>query len=506
MQNSGTLAELPLAGILESVQQDRATGTLMIKSDGRQATLYFLFGHLFHAIAGDVVGEAVVHDTLDWASGDFNFDSKAKLPAEETIKVSTAELLAAHAPNGAAAAGEPEPEPEPAEAEAVVEPEAAPEPEPEPAVEPEPEPEPVAKAAPAREPAEHPKRRRTDAEPDVRPPETMALYPMPLGKLIYEALTAGFVDFPKLLRSLAKDGHTGYVRLSSDGFTGLLLFASGAVVEAIYDAGAVSTGKVAFDQFGAHIDDGDGVLDVIELTPEMVTALFQLLTGRGMYEKLLARFVRVDALIEHLHESGASGALIVRQGTNNGIVLFREGHVLGAYTDESREASTDVAKVVELCNDPSTEIEVRGGPVPATLPVLDPGKGSPAEVPSGSTPAAAAPTVVRGAAPAVAPERRAPEPVAEPEPEAWAEPAAEAAPETEHADWGEVLNHMAARADEVLGTRSKKVKEMLYATPQGRGDVEQTLDRIAELSIMFVDPAKLTALADEMRGMMPTEA
>src|SRR4029077_1390469 len=105
-------------------------------------------------------------------------------------------------------------------------------------------------------PARALRRRATDKRPGTRPPETMELYPVPRGTLIYESLTASFVDFPKVLRSLGKDSHTGYVRLSGEGFDGVLLFSAGAVVESIYDsAGEVSTGKDAFDQFAAHIDN-----------------------------------------------------------------------------------------------------------------------------------------------------------------------------------------------------------------------------------------------------------
>ena len=66
-------------------------------------------------------------------------------------------------------------------------------------------------------------------------------------------------------------------------------------------------------------------------------------------------------------------------------------------------------------------------------------------------------------------------------------------------DWATIISAMAGRADAVLGTRSKKVKELLYAAGHNREDVEGTIERISELSIMFVDPSKLTALAADMR-------
>ena len=520
LQSSGTLADLSLEGILDTVQKDRATGTLHLRSSDGEATLYFLFGHLFHATdASAEQGEPVVHRALGWATGDFTFDAKAKLPAEETIKVSTAELLA-NRPSGSAQNGAHGPTADAPAVSATDEPatEAAPAaPEPEPvAVAPEPQPEPTPAAAQGSAGAQ--KRRRTDQRPGTRPPETMVLYPVPMGTSLHLGLTAGFVDFPKLLRSLAKDEHSGYVRLSGEGFLGVLLFSSGAVVEAVFDAdGKVSTGAAAFAMFGERIDNGEGGLDVIQLSAEMVTGIYQLLTAPSIYEKLLARFIKADALLEYLAEQNTSGAVIVRgRDGATGIVLYREGHLLGAYTDESRDTATDAGKVVALCEEPSAEIEVRGGTVPDHLPVMEAAAdGKRTEVPSRSRAAAVV------AEPAATVE---PEPVPEPEPEVEAsasEPAAtdiadvtvaaaadddateapddggEAAPSA--GGWPAAIDEMAGRADAVLGTRSKKVKELLFAANHDRGDVDATIEKVAELSIMFVDPSKLSSLADEFR-------
>jgi hypothetical protein len=533
VQNSGTLQDTPLESILGNIQKDRATGTLRLNSPSGNATLYFLFGHLFHAADADRVGEAVVHSTLGWTEGDFSFDSKAKLPAEESIKVSTAELLSnrGNAPAASSAAPpkvpevvpESEPEVEPVTAAAVGagdDPPPAseappidlspPQLEEERAAESEPEGQPLTAAAafedeigddqsPAID-AQGNKRRRTDFRPGTRPPETMELYPVPLGAALYESLTAAFVDFPKLLRSLNKDKLCGYVRLTGDDFHAVLVFSSGAVVEAIYDGkGEVSTGAVAFKRFAENIDNSEGHLDVIELTPEMVTAIFQLLTAPGLYDRLVARFVKFDALLEHLASEATSGAVIVRQDKKTGIVLFREGIILGSYTDGSRDVEPDALKVAAICKDPKAQIEVRGGPLPDSLPVLESGGSTGKTVPSGGS------RLSTAAASASAPDALHPTdskagsgPAAEPA----ATPDFDAGPngaDVEAVDWAAILSQMAGRADAALGTRAKKVKELLNASGHNREDVESTIERISELSIMFVDPSKLAGLADEMR-------
>ena len=49
MQTQGSLHDGGLATLLQSMQAERATGTLTIDNGGDSASLYFLFGHLFHA-------------------------------------------------------------------------------------------------------------------------------------------------------------------------------------------------------------------------------------------------------------------------------------------------------------------------------------------------------------------------------------------------------------------------------------------------------------------------
>ncbi|TMD20129.1 MAG: DUF4388 domain-containing protein, partial [Chloroflexi bacterium] len=51
-----------LTEVARSVQARRLTGTLNATAGGRAANLYFLFGHLFHAVNETLSGEAAVRD------------------------------------------------------------------------------------------------------------------------------------------------------------------------------------------------------------------------------------------------------------------------------------------------------------------------------------------------------------------------------------------------------------------------------------------------------------
>jgi Domain of unknown function (DUF4388) len=422
VQTQGSLSDGGLATLLQSMQAERATGTLTIDNGGDSCSLYFLFGHLFHASGPGGQGEEVVIDALGWNDGSYQFDPRAKLPAEETIKASPAELIAAaesRAPAAAASTGAstwpdaapayssadtyspapaaslPEPIEEPAYAVSAPAPEAAPEAAAEaPAPEPEPEPVPEFQTAPeapvpepvSYQPAPAPVSYQSEpaAEPDSVAPAASApaasperpmpstggaatevpavrVYPLPSGRAHYEGLKSAFVDFPRLLRTLRSDRHTGYVNLSGTGYSGVILLNDGQALEALCSNGTAVQGEDAFLQIRRHMDAGDGVIDVIELDGETVTALAQLFTSPYLYSGLLGRFVNLEALLEYLAEEHVSGSVVVQTPNEAGIILLRDGDILGTYTESQRSLDKATTAVAALATDRQSVIEVKGG-------------------------------------------------------------------------------------------------------------------------------------------------
>jgi hypothetical protein len=72
----------------------------------------------------------------------------------------------------------------------------------------------------------------------------------------------------------------------------------------------------------------------------------------------------------------------------------------------------------------------------------------------------------------------------------------------ETVDWAGLLKRLEELADAALQARSRKVKEILQAAQPDRDAYIEAIDRIANMSVMFVDPARLTTLAGQMRRML----
>jgi hypothetical protein len=313
---------------------------------------------------------------------------------------------------------------------------------------------------------------------------------------VYESLKTAFVDFPKLLRSLSADHLTGSLRLTGQASRGMILFYQGSLIESFYDGGAVvSTGRTAFSLFKNDVDRGEGSMDVIELSAEVVTAIYQLLTAPTILQGLLARFVDVRALLQYLQEEKLHGSLLVRAPDEMGIVLLRDGALLGAFTRGQPQLVQDPEVVTRLCADPKTRIEVK-----AVADLEEPESVSLEEmlamtpsVPATSYRPAPAPTTAAAPSATAAPRAQSYQP---------ATPAAPSASNEPDIDWPALMSQLNQMADAALQNRSKKVKEMLASTEHNLDGLDRTIDRISQTSIMFVDPARLTNLANEMRQLV----
>jgi Domain of unknown function (DUF4388) len=505
LQSHGTLAETPLRSLLEAAQGERSTGTLTLRNGSGQSTsLYFLFGHLFHAQGEGGAGDDIVVSALNWSKGEFEFDAKAKLPADETVRAGIPELVhaAEAAPKHSVSVAEP-PKVEKAEARG----ERREQPEPERKVE----------APQPRRGVKHRPQPKHGREP----------IPVPAGQVIYDSLKTSFVDFPRLITTLEKEGYTGYVRLLTDDASGLILFRDGAALECMYDgaadAASLVLGKLALQQFNDDVTSGHGVLDVVGLSPELIDGLYELTVSKPMYTELYAAWVDMKALLKFLSDRKFSGSVMIRAAGGTGVIILSEGNLAGAYTSESRDISDKPDRALALCDDPSAMIEVKSANTVKHPPLdVDEVVASQRGPRIASAPPAAA---------APAPPPPAPEPITSPMPVIPEPPAATAAyptytsstvthptppsvpamqvaPTTPPAasgsqrDWSPVVAELQAMAEDALGNRARKVKDILGAADPSMGGIEAAIDQVPSISLLFVDSSRLESLAHEMRARL----
>jgi hypothetical protein len=551
LQARGSLTDTNLRSLLEVAQAERATGTLTLRQNGSQSTtLYFLFGHLFHAVGESGSGDDAVLRALNWSAGEFDFDAKAKLPADETVRSSIPELLERAGGDTAAASSTSDggPATDRAGQERQAEQQPAPSPPPQPAKTSASEgsatawvppdsgrassgqpagqqagqqgarpPAPAAANANANQsrPAYRPGENRRGFRQRPQPRHGREAIPVPAGQVMYDSLKTSFVDFPRLITTLEREGHTGYVRLLTDNANGLLYFREGTALECVFDAGEneFERGKAALQRFNDEVTRGQGVLDVVGLSPELVDGLYELTVAEPIYSDLYASWVDMNALLKFLEERRLSGSLMVTASAGTGVIILTEGKLSGAYASQSREVSNDASAVLMLCQDPSAMIEVkaasevRGQPLDVADVVSR--RPAPQAATAAQTPPAAPTPVSSPASNYQSPNypqqaQQAQQGPSGPPPMESAAPRPAATAVAGVADWDQVVADLQQVTEEQLGNRSRKVKDVLAAADRSQAGIEAAIDQIPSISILFVDASRLEALANDLRARLQT--
>jgi hypothetical protein len=98
-----------------------------------------------------------------------------------------------------------------------------------------------------------------------------------------------------------------------------------------------------------------------------------------------------------------------------------------------------------------------------------------------------------------------PAPVTHPTPPS--QPAMPVAPTTPPAsgpqrDWSPIVSELQAMAEDALGNRARKVKDILGAADPSESGIEGAIDQIPSISLLFVDSSRLEQLAHEMRARL----
>jgi hypothetical protein len=363
--------------------------------------------------------------------------------------------------------------------------------------------------------------------------------PVPAGQILYDSLKTSFVDFPRLLTTLEREGYTGYVRLLTDEASGLILFRDGSALECLYDgateAASLILGKPALMQFNEDVTAGHGVLDVVGLSAELIDGLYELTVSRPMYTELYAAWVDMKALLNFLSDRKLSGSVMIRSAAGTGVIILAHGELAGAYTSESRDIADKPDRALALCDDPNAMIEVKSAdtskhppldvdevvgaqrgralqPAPAPAPPQQQQGGyTPVPAPSPESVAATATLPVMPPMPAEPPTAQIPtgqfssgytQPTPPTQPAMSVAPTAPPRPAGPQLDWPSVVAELQAMAEDSLGNRARKVKDILGAAEQSLSGIEAAIDQIPSISLLFVDSSRLEQLAQEMRARL----
>jgi hypothetical protein len=225
----------------------------------------------------------------------------------------------------------------------------------------------------------------------------------------------------------------------------------------------------------------------------------------------------MKALLKFLSDRKLNGSVMIRAAAGTGVIILADGELAGAYTSESRDISDKPDRALALCEDPNAMIEIKSADTSTHTPLdideivasqragraAPPPPPPPAVEPATSQIPVMPPQVQATATYPVVP-REAPTPPSMP-----AMPSPNVAPTTPptpasgpQLDWAAIVAELQAMAEDSLGNRARKVKDILGAADPSIAGIEAAIDQVPSISLLFVDSSRLEQLAQEMRARL----
>src|SRR5947209_18928962 len=118
-------------------------------------------------------------------------------------------------------------------------------------------------------------------------------------------------------------------------------------------------GRPALAAFNHQVAQGHGVLDVVNLNPELINGLYELTVAQPIYTELYASWVDMPALLRFLEDRKLTGSVTVRAKQATGVIILTQGELTGAYTTEARDVAGDVNGVLSSRSDAEAMVAVK---------------------------------------------------------------------------------------------------------------------------------------------------
>ncbi|PID56666.1 hypothetical protein CSB45_10560 [candidate division KSB3 bacterium] len=184
------------------------------------------------------------------------------------------------------------------------------------------------------------------------------LYPQ--GKTVIGDLKTAFVNIDGVLQEMKNAQFTGYVRISSEDYDGLVIYEDGLAVESVenYSDGRPRVeGAEAMTNVIAKTKEGNGLLNIQELPSNVINMVLRAIHSKVVYKDLLSDFTQIKNLLVTLKTKQITGHVEIEMndGAGEAFIFLEDGKLI-----ESLFSSGDgttfsgkkgLAKILEVANE-----------------------------------------------------------------------------------------------------------------------------------------------------------
>ncbi len=184
------------------------------------------------------------------------------------------------------------------------------------------------------------------------------LYPQ--GKTVIGDLKTAFVNIDGVLQELKTENFTGYVKISSDNYHGVVIYENGDPVESVEnytDGRPRIDGIKAMNNVIAKTKEGNGLLNIQELPSNVVNMMLRAIHSKVLYKDLLSEFTQIKNLLVTLKTKQITGHIEIEMndGAGEAFIFLEDGKLIeslfSAGDGSTLSGKKGLARILEVANE-----------------------------------------------------------------------------------------------------------------------------------------------------------
>lgn len=184
------------------------------------------------------------------------------------------------------------------------------------------------------------------------------LYPQ--GKTVIGDLKTAFVNIDGVLQELKIEKFTGYVKISSENYHGVVIYENGDPVESVenYTDGRPRVdGIKAMNNVITKTKEGGGLLNIQELPSNVVNMMLRAIHSKVIYKDLLSEFTQIKNLLVTLKTKQLTGHIEIEMndGAGEAFIFLEDGKLIESLFSggdgTTFSGKKGLAKILEVANE-----------------------------------------------------------------------------------------------------------------------------------------------------------
>jgi len=184
---------------------------------------------------------------------------------------------------------------------------------------------------------------------------------LPRGNPVKEKVNPARVNLPEAMEKLRGSTFSGYLRFDTEEGTGIIIFETGKLISAFYQASSSGEKLIAYDAISRIFEvsiEGNAELNIYRVEPELAMGIHGLLHGDYVYQEQDPQHINIRLLLDKIKRNHLNGCMRIYTEEKAALIFYENGVSLGFFHDGSTRLEKTADTSSSLARQPGARLDL----------------------------------------------------------------------------------------------------------------------------------------------------